>query len=147
MVEMTRIEDESCVERTWMLYVDGLLNDKGSGVGVILEGPNDVVLKYSLKFNFKATNNQAKYEVLLVSLQLAKEVRVWLLNIRSDSQLVIAQLKGEYEVKEPLLVKYAQMAKRLLEDFEYNLQRILREENGQTDAFTKLASAKTIVNN
>ena len=29
-----------------------------------------------------------------------------LLNINSNLQLVIAQMKGEYEVKEPLLAKY-----------------------------------------
>ena len=51
-------------------------------------------------------NNQAKYEALVAGLQLAKEVDVGMLSIRSGSQLVIVQIKGEYEVKEPLLVKY-----------------------------------------
>ena len=54
--------------------MDGSLNGKGSGAGVILEGPNDIVLKYSLKFDFKTTNNQAEYEALVASLQLAKEI-------------------------------------------------------------------------
>ena len=40
-----------------MLYVDGSSNGKGSGVGVILEGSNDVTLEYSLKFDFQVTNN------------------------------------------------------------------------------------------
>ena len=42
-----------------MLYMDGSLNSKGSGagIGVILEGPYDMVLEYLLKFNFKTTNN------------------------------------------------------------------------------------------
>ena len=31
------------------------------------------------------------------------------INIKSDSQLVITQIIGEYEVKEPLLMKYAQL--------------------------------------
>ena len=104
---MTRTDDERPVQYTWTLYVDRLSNSKGSGAGVILEGPNDIMLEYSLKFNFKATNNQAKYEALLIGLCLAKEVGARSLNIRSDSQLVITQLKGEYEVKEPLLIKYA----------------------------------------
>ena len=39
------------------------------------------------------------------------------------------------------------MAKKLLDGFEYNLQKIPREENGQVDALAKLASAKAIVNN
>ena len=63
------------------LYVDGSSNRKGSGAGVILEGPNDIMLEYSLKFDFKATNNQAEYEALLAGLRLAKEVRAQSLNI------------------------------------------------------------------
>ena len=51
-----------------MLYVDRSSNRRGSGVGVILEGSNKIVLKYSLKFDFKATNNQAEYEALVAGL-------------------------------------------------------------------------------
>ena len=50
-------------------------NGKGSVVGVILEGPNYIMLEYSLKFDFKTTNNHAKYNTLLVGLHLAREVR------------------------------------------------------------------------
>ena len=60
-----------------------------------------------MKFNFKVTNSQAKYKASIIRLQLMKEVRVKLLKIMSDSQLVIAQMRGEYKVKEPMLVKYA----------------------------------------
>ena len=34
-----------------------------------------------------------------------------------------------------------------MEDFEYDLERIPREENNQADALAKLASAKVAVNN
>ena len=44
-------------------------------------------------------------------------------------------------------MKYAQVVKKLLDDFDYNLQRIPREENSQTDALTKIASAKATINN
>ena len=100
-----------------------------------------------LKFNFKATNNQAKYEALIACLQLTKEVGAETLNIRSDSRYVIAQMKGKYEVKELLLVKYIQMAKRLLVSFDYDLQRIPNKENGQADMLAKLASVKIAANN
>ena len=43
-----------------MLYVNGSLNGKGSETEVILEGLDDIVLEYSLKFDFKATNNQVE---------------------------------------------------------------------------------------
>ena len=87
--------------------MDGSSNGKGSEAGVILKGSNEIVLEYSLKIDFKATNNQVKYKALIVSLQLAKEIGAWLLSIQSDLQHVIAQLKGEYEVRELLLIKYS----------------------------------------
>ena len=64
-----------------MLYVDKLLNNKGNGVGVILKGLKDIMLKYSLKTDFKATNNQAEYKALVVGLQLANEIGAQSLNI------------------------------------------------------------------
>ena len=67
-----------------MLYRDGLSNGKDNGASVILEGLNDATLEYSLEFDFKATNNQEKYEALVTGLQLAKEVGARILNIRSD---------------------------------------------------------------
>ena len=78
---------------------------------------------------------------------LEKEVGAKTLSIRSDSQLVIAQVKGEYEVNDPLLVKYVWTVQSPLEDFNYDLERIPRKENGQADALAKLASAKVAVNN
>ena len=57
---------------------------------MIQDGLDGFTLEYSLKFNFKATNNQEEYEALVAGLQLVKEVGVKTLSIRSDSQLVIA---------------------------------------------------------
>ena len=61
------------------------MNGKGSRAGVILKGMNDITLKYSLKFEFQATNNHAKYKALVAGLQLAKEVEAKTQKIRSDS--------------------------------------------------------------
>ena len=107
VVEMNKLEDTVTAWQEWTLYVDGSSNGKGSGAGVILEGPNDITLEYSLKFDFQATNNQAKYKALVAGLRLAKEVGAETLSIKSDFQLVIAQIKGDYEVKKPLMAKYA----------------------------------------
>ena len=56
-------------------------------------------------------------------------------------------MRREYEVKEPLLAKYVQTTKRLLEGFNYDLERIPREENDQVNALAKLASEKVAINN
>ena len=56
----------------WVLCVDGSSNKQGSGAGVILEGPNGLLIEQALRFAFKASNNQAEYETLIVSMLLAK---------------------------------------------------------------------------
>jgi hypothetical protein len=58
----------------WLLSVDGSSNLKGSGAGVILEGPNDILVEQSLMFEFKASNNQAEYEALIAGMTLAREM-------------------------------------------------------------------------
>ena len=58
----------------WVLSVDGSSNQLGSGAGVILEGPNGVLIEQSLRFAFKASNNQAEYEALIAGILLAKEM-------------------------------------------------------------------------
>ncbi|MCI53031.1 gag-pol polyprotein, partial [Trifolium medium] len=47
----------------WTFSVDGASNIRGSA-GVVLEGPDGVLTEQSLRFAFKASNNQAEYEAL-----------------------------------------------------------------------------------
>jgi len=46
----------------WVLSVDGSFNQQGTEAGVIIEGPNGLLIEQTLKFAFKASNNQAEYE-------------------------------------------------------------------------------------
>lgn len=91
---------------TWMLSVDDAFNLKGSGVGVVLEGSNDLIIKQSFKFKFKASNNQAEYKTLIIDMTLTLEVHVSRLKANSDSQLVANQVSVEYQTNLPHLVKY-----------------------------------------
>ena len=76
----------------WVLSVDGSSNQLGSEAGVILEGPNDVLIEQSLRFAFKASNNQAECEALIVGILLAKEMWAKVLMAKSDSLLVTGQV-------------------------------------------------------
>ncbi|WVZ24174.1 hypothetical protein V8G54_002718 [Vigna mungo] len=58
----------------WTLYVDGFFNPKGVGTIIIFERANDVLIENSLQFNFKTSNNQTKYEVIIANLTLVREV-------------------------------------------------------------------------
>ena len=53
----------------------------------------------ALKFRFKASNNEAEYEALIVGLNLAKEIKVESLEIYDDSQLIVYQITDEYQVR------------------------------------------------
>ena len=79
----------------WVLSVDGSSNQQGSGAGVILEGPNRVLIEQSLRFAFKASNNQAEYEALIAGMLLAREMGARNLLAKSDSLLVIGQVPGK----------------------------------------------------
>ena len=57
---------------------------KGSEAGIILEGPDNVILDQALKLNFKASNNQVEYKVLIAGLKLAREVRAKKLRCYTD---------------------------------------------------------------
>ena len=48
------------------VYVDGAKNQRGSGVRRVVISPNKIIIEKSLKLGFSATNNEAKYEALLV---------------------------------------------------------------------------------
>jgi len=69
---------------------------------VVVEGPGDILLEQALKFEFKTSNNQVEYEAIIVGLNLALDMEAKKLIWRSDSQLVVCQFKGEFEVKESL---------------------------------------------
>ena len=78
----------------WVLSVDGSSNQQGNGAGVILEGPNGLLIKQALRFTFKAGNNQAEYEALIAGILLAKEMGAQSLLAKSDSLLVTGQVTG-----------------------------------------------------
>ena len=49
----------------WKVYVDGVMNQRGSGVGLVLVSPEKLTIEKSLRLGFLAMNNEAEYESLL----------------------------------------------------------------------------------
>lgn len=81
-------------DRVWYMYFDGALSRHGKGVGIVLKSPLGHIFKFSYQLEFEATNNVAEYEALLLSLELEKYLRIKLLSIKGDSDLIIMQLKN-----------------------------------------------------
>ena len=91
------------------MYVDGSSNGGGLGVGLILVNLEGHRMHCTLRFGFKATNNEAEYEALIVGLNLAKEMKVESLEIYSNSQLVVCYITDEYQARGEKMV--ARLAK------------------------------------
>ena len=98
--------------------MDGAKNEHGAGAGIILRGSDKIILKYGVKRCFEITNNAAEYEALIAGLALAVEVKAEDLKIFSDSQLVVNQVTGEFQVKDELLRKYLARVRELLTAIE-----------------------------
>jgi ribonuclease HI len=142
LLELTTPPEES-KEQPWTLSVDGASNVRGSGAGVVLEGPDGVLIEQSLRFAFKASNNQAEYEALLAGMKLAKEMDIADLKAKSDSQLVTNQVSGEFQAKDPQLIKYLERVRAMSNLFNsFELVYVPREQNARADLLSKLASTK-----
>ena len=125
-----------------MLSVDRSSNQQGSRVGVILDGPNGLLIEQALQFAFKASNNQSEYEALIVGMLLAKEIGAQSLLAKSDSLLVTGQVKGEYQAKDPLMAAYLVYVQVLKGSFAmFELVHVPREKNARADLLAKLVSS------
>ena len=126
----------------WVLSVDGSSNQQGSGAGIVLEGPNRVLIEQALRLAFKASNNQAEYEALIVEMLLAKEMGAQSLLAKSDSLLVTGQVTGEYQAKDPHMAAYLMYVQVLKGAFTaFELVHVPIEQNARADLLAKLASS------
>lgn len=48
--------------------MDGLSSSIGSGAGLLLASPEGVIVEHALHFEFSRTNNETKYEALILGL-------------------------------------------------------------------------------
>ena len=102
----------------WKLYTDGASNDRCSGAGVVLITPENRSICYALKLDFPATNNEAEYEALIAGLKLIKELGIKSIEIFCDSQLVVYQVRGDYQAKGRKLAPYLVQVQELLSNLE-----------------------------
>ncbi len=121
--------------KAW-LYTDGGArgNPGPAAYGYVLEGEDGAVLAAEGKAIGHATNNVAEYSGLIAGLKKAVDLDVDELEVRSDSELMVKQMRGEYRVKNEALralsVEAARLG-RLLESVAYH--HVMREQNELAD--------------
>ncbi|XP_071914056.1 uncharacterized protein [Coffea arabica] len=142
MAEPSSLPKDVRPEEPWMLFVDGVSSKERSGAGLLLTSPTGEELTYALRFDFPASNNEAGYEALLTGLRIAHQMGITAIKIRSDSQLVVHQVRGEYEAKEDVMKKYLVKVREAIALFEtFEIERVPRSQNKRVDALSKLASS------
>ena len=97
----------------WKVYVDGAVNQKGYGVGLVLISPKKLVVEMSLRLGFSTTNNEAEYEVLLEGMSMVQRMGGKSATMFSDSRPVIGQVKGELEARDDRMQGYLTQIKHL----------------------------------
>ncbi|GKU87084.1 hypothetical protein SLEP1_g1535 [Rubroshorea leprosula] len=147
LVECTSITNKETAPEhpVWVLYVDGAANTEGSGAGAVLLGPDGFKSEHALRFKFQTTNNAAEYEALIYGLKLASELKVQNIQVFSDSQLVVGQVNGSCDIRDPQLSRYASVVNRLKSIFAlFQIDKIPRADNHGADELSKLASSQDI---
>ncbi|XP_024021689.1 uncharacterized protein LOC112091692 [Morus notabilis] len=127
--------EEGNAPQRWKLYVDGSSNEYGSGAGLVLHTPEGHKITLAIRFEFPVSNNEAEYEALLAGLRLAEHLKVGNIDIFSDLQLVVNQVKGQYQTRDEKMVTYLKKVKEALEKFTaYDIQQGYYWPNLKKDA-------------
>jgi ribonuclease HI len=124
------------------LYSDGAArgNPGPSGAGAVLVEPGGQVVAKLGKFLGTQTNNYAEYMGLLIGLKHAKSLGAKEIEVFADSELLIRQLGGRYQVKSPTLRPLYEEAVKLLNDFSrVKLVHVPREMNAAADEMSNRA--------
>ncbi|KAL0456609.1 UNVERIFIED_CONTAM: Retrovirus-related Pol polyprotein from transposon [Sesamum latifolium] len=104
MAEMS-VKDSS-QDQVWLLHVDESSTTQGSGAGIVITSPQGEDLEFAIKFGFKASNNEAEYDALVIGMRMTHEAGARHLLAYSDSQLIVKQIESTYEVKEESMIQY-----------------------------------------
>ncbi|XP_070039741.1 uncharacterized protein [Nicotiana tomentosiformis] len=93
---------------TWTLFTDVTSNVKGAGLGIVLIPPSGESIRQAIKC-YPITNNEAEYEAIIAGLELARELAIEQIIIKSDSQLTwkIVQIRREENAKADALANLA----------------------------------------
>jgi len=123
-------------------YIDGGArgNPGPAGYGVRVEDADGNLIEELHGALGIATNNVAEYNGLLAALQWAVDHDARDLHIRSDSELLVKQMRGEYKVKHPGLQPLAARARLLAAQLDSVVfEHVRREQNKEADRLSNVA--------
>jgi ribonuclease HI len=133
---------QAAEESFWRLHCDGAArgNPGPAAAGIVLYNPQGEIKAQIGKFLGETTNNVAEYQALLLGLKKARQLGASRIRIFADSELMVRQITGRYQVKSPHLLQLWRLAQKALSEFEAHvISHVPREENAQADALARQA--------
>ena len=95
--------------------------------------------------DFPASNNEAEHGAIKAGINLAISVSLEKIIIRSDSQLVVGHVNGEYETKDQPMTKYVSLVTIRLGNFvAWGLEHVSRDSREKADALATVAASLPI---
>jgi hypothetical protein len=85
--------EEPKTEQKWVTYIDGSSTRKNGGAGILLITQDVEKLSSSLRLEFRTTNNEAKYEVVIAGLGMALELGAKSVEVWSDSLVIVGHIE------------------------------------------------------
>ncbi len=115
-------------------------NPGPAGAGWVLSTPDGTVLQRGAAFLGRRTNNEAEYEAVIRGITAALELGASELSLRSDSELLIKQINGDYQVRNDRIAvlhgKVRELMRRLR---RVDAKHVRRELNSAADAMANEA--------
>ena len=81
----------------WKMHFDGVVNNWGAGIGVILITPEGKMIPMAKRLEFNMTNNQAEYEACIFYLEALHSIGAENVTVFGDSMLVVKQASKEWK--------------------------------------------------
>ena len=129
-------------EADLVAHVDGGSrgNPGEAGFGIVFRNSSGEVVREIQGYLGRGTNNLAEYHALIVALETAQEMGCKRLQVYSDSQLVVSQIRGFYRVMTPHLVPLFDRVRGLIVGFStFQITHIPREQNREADRLANAA--------
>jgi ribonuclease HI len=106
-------------------------NPGPAAYGYVLEADDGTVLAAHGETIGVATNNVAEYSALIAGLEKALELGVGEIEVVSDSELMVKQMRGEYRVKNEALRELSVRAARLARQLGAVTYTAVRREHNE----------------
>ena len=106
-------------------------NPGPAAYGFVLEAEDGTVLAAHGETIGVATNNVAEYRALIAGLERALELALDEVDVISDSELLVKQMRGEYKVKNEALQDFVIQASRLARQLGAVTYTAVRREHNE----------------